>query len=68
MKLGQHESLDLHELGIFKTNCIAKSSLLQTMVHDTQLSQLMQSDTETSRRHLEEIQRFLTQQQGGMTQ
>lgn len=68
MKLGLHESLDLHELGVFKTNCMAKSSWMQTMVHDVQLSQLIQSDMKTSRQHLEEIQGFLTQQQGGLTQ
>ncbi|GGA48301.1 hypothetical protein GCM10007416_21870 [Kroppenstedtia guangzhouensis] len=68
MKLGQHEASELHELGMFKTNCIAKSSMMQALVNDSQLSQLMQSEVKTARRHLQEIQGFLTQNQGGMTQ
>ncbi|MFD1427531.1 hypothetical protein JOD24_001547 [Kroppenstedtia sanguinis] len=68
MRLGQHEALELHELGMLKTNCIAKCSMMQSLVNDSQLSQLMQSEVKTARQHLQEIQGLLTQNQGGMTQ
>jgi similar to spore coat protein len=46
--LAPHESMELHEMLNFKTNCLAKSKMMQGLVFDQDLRDLMEKDVQQS--------------------
>ncbi|CAM3779641.1 hypothetical protein [Marinicrinis lubricantis] len=55
-----HETVDLHEMAVFKTTSLTKSKTMQMLVSDPELKQLMQQDVKMTTRQLEEIQQLLS--------
>jgi similar to spore coat protein len=61
--LATHESIELHELLVFKTCCLTKSSTLKNLVSDDELRDLLERDTETSKQNILELKGLLDQAQ-----
>ncbi|SDZ11058.1 similar to spore coat protein [Evansella caseinilytica] len=60
--LAVHETAELHELLMFKTNCLQKSTVMESQVHDPQLKALLQQDIQTGRSNIQVLQQLLPQQ------
>ncbi len=58
-RLGAHESLELHELMMFKNTCLTKSSTMMGLVNDEALRSLMQQDVQISAQAIEQIQNLV---------
>jgi similar to spore coat protein len=58
--LAMHETLELHELTVFKTCCLTKSSTMSALVTDPELKTLMQRDVATSKKHVQDLQGLLS--------
>jgi similar to spore coat protein len=55
MTLAVHETLEIHELLMFKSVCTTKSSTMQALVADPELKRILSLDVESSQRHLAEL-------------
>jgi similar to spore coat protein len=58
--LAVHETLELHELLVFKTTCLTKSSTMQALATDQDLKALLQQDVQTSSKSVQELQNLLS--------
>lgn len=56
---GFHETLDLHELLVFKNLCLTKSSTMTGLVQDQELRDILEQDTLKTRRQVERLQSLL---------
>lgn len=54
-----HETLELHELLLFKTVCATKSTAMAGLVKDDGLKSLLEQDVEASKRAIRELQGLL---------
>jgi similar to spore coat protein len=61
--LAVHESLELHELLVFRNLCCTKASTMQMLVTDPQLKAIMQRDVSTTTEHLRELRDLLNNSQ-----
>ncbi|WP_026700000.1 hypothetical protein [Salibacterium aidingense] len=59
--LGIHEKAELHEMLVFKTNCLSKSQMMQNQVQDPELQQLFQQDVQASTENISQLQQLLNQ-------
>lgn len=57
--LGAHESLELHELIMFKNLCLTKSSTMMGLANDEALRSLMQQDVQNSKQAIQQIQNLV---------
>lgn len=57
---GTHETLELHELLMFKSTCLAKSAAMQQMASDPQLKSLIQQDMQKTQQHIRDLQNLLS--------
>ncbi|MET1031078.1 hypothetical protein [Domibacillus tundrae] len=57
--LGQHESLEVHELVVFKNTCTAKSYTMSTLAQDPELKALLDADAQSGQQHLQQLKQFL---------
>ena len=57
--LGQHESLELHELVVFKSVCTSKSYTMSTLAQDPELKALLDADAQSGQQHLKQLKQFL---------
>lgn len=66
--LAMHEALELHELLAFKNVCLTKSHTMQALVNDNDLKKILQKDVETTRRHIHNLQKILSEKpvEGGI--
>ncbi|WP_165842219.1 spore coat protein [Paenibacillus xerothermodurans] len=55
--------MELHELMMFKTTCMTKSSTMQKLAEDEELRTLMQQDAEQSSRAVNALQTLLSRTQ-----
>ena len=55
-----HETLELHEIAVFKALCMTKSKTMQALVTDEALTRLMQEDAALSTRQLQELNEHLS--------
>lgn len=55
-----HETLELHEIAVFKALCVTKSKTMQALVSDQALTGLMQEDAALSTRQLQELNEHLS--------
>ncbi|MDQ0298866.1 hypothetical protein J2S78_001286 [Salibacterium salarium] len=60
--LGIHEKAELHEMLVFKTNCLSKAQMMQNQVQDPALQQLLQQDIQASTENVSQLQQLLQQQ------
>ncbi|WP_284644070.1 hypothetical protein [Paenibacillus silviterrae] len=56
----RHETMDLHEIAVFKTVSLTKAKTMQVLVSDPDLKSILQQDVQTSTRQLQELQSLLT--------
>lgn len=57
--LALHESLELHEVLVFKTICMTKSQTMQVLAQDPGLRALLQKDVQESSKQISELQGLL---------
>ncbi|WNS79561.1 hypothetical protein RRU94_18720 [Domibacillus sp. DTU_2020_1001157_1_SI_ALB_TIR_016] len=57
--LGQHESLELHELVVFKSLCTTKSATMSKLAQDPELKTLLEADAQAGQQHLQQLKTFL---------
>ncbi|MDL5141590.1 hypothetical protein [Bacillus atrophaeus] len=58
---GFHETLDLHELLVFKNLCLTKSSTMTGLVQDQELRDILEQDALKTRRQVEHLQSLLAE-------
>ncbi|PLR85777.1 MULTISPECIES: hypothetical protein [Bacillus] len=58
--LGIHETLELHELLVFKNTCLTKSATLSGMAQDNELKQILAADVTASKSEIQQLQGFLS--------
>lgn len=58
--LALHETLDVHELLTFKNLCLTKATTMGALAQDEELKNLLANDAATGTRHIEQLQKFLT--------
>ncbi|ARW06941.1 hypothetical protein C6370_00580 [Bacillus atrophaeus] len=58
---GFHETLDLHELLVFKNLCLTKSSTMTGLVQDQELRDILEQDALKTRRQVERLQSLLAE-------
>jgi similar to spore coat protein len=58
--IGVHETLELHELLMFKTICSAKSQLISKLSLDSELKKLLEEDVTKSTQHIEQLKNILS--------
>jgi similar to spore coat protein len=58
--LALHETLDLHELIVFKNLCITKATTMSALAVDEELSSILIEDIKTGAMHIQQLQQFLT--------
>ena len=59
--LAVHEKAELHEMLMFKTNCLQKSQAMQSLVQDQQLKSLLQQDVKASQTNIKALQQLISQ-------
>jgi len=57
--LGVHETLELHELMVFKSLCLTKSSTMSGFVQDNELMNLLTQDVSQTKNHIQTLQQFV---------
>jgi similar to spore coat protein len=57
--LAVHETMELHELLMFKSTCMTKSNTMQALTTDGDLRSLMQQDVEQSSKAINQLQSIL---------
>ncbi|MGK9428980.1 hypothetical protein ACSSTO_03205 [Bacillus atrophaeus] len=58
---GFHETLDLHELLVFKNLCLTKSSTMTGLIQDQELRDILEQDALKTRRQVERLQSLLAE-------
>jgi similar to spore coat protein len=58
--LAMHETLEIHELLVFKNVCCTKSSTMQALVTDTELKSILQKDVDTTKTHIRDLSSLLS--------
>ncbi|MDZ5471498.1 hypothetical protein SM124_07025 [Bacillus sp. 31A1R] len=58
--LGLHETLELHELLLFKNTCLTKANTLSEVAQDQELKNILKADAKASQSEIQDIQKFLS--------
>ncbi|MFC5466048.1 spore coat protein [Lederbergia graminis] len=58
-ELALHEQLEVHEVLIFKTSCLTKSSLFVDLVQDEKLKEIVEEDIELSTKAIKDLRKVL---------
>lgn len=58
-QLGLHEKLEAHEILMFKSNCMTKSSTMAGLAQDAGLKNLLSMDVQQSRQEVEQLVNLL---------
>jgi len=53
------ESLDLHEIIVFKTLCATKATTMNLLAKDKELKELLQADANAAKEHIKELRDLL---------
>lgn len=59
-ELAMHETLELHEILLFKTACLTKSIAMLELVQDSKLKKLLQEDVKLSSKAIEDLSDILS--------
>ncbi len=57
--LAMHEKLEVHEILLFKTSCVKKSTAMLELVEDKDLKKLLKEDIEASTNAVKELSKIL---------
>jgi similar to spore coat protein len=60
-KLGLHETMELHELLVFKNLSLTKSLLMSGMVQDEELKTILSDDANTGAGFIQNMKEILTE-------
>ena len=55
-----HETMEVHELLVFKNVCMTKSATMQALVSDQKLHDLLGTCAQTDKQHIEDLQGLLS--------
>ncbi|RHW35009.1 spore coat protein [Lysinibacillus yapensis] len=58
-ELALHEQLEVHEVLIFKTACVAKNKLFVNLVQDEKLKDILEEDLELSKKAIKDLRKVL---------
>lgn len=58
-ELAMHEKLEVHEILIFKTACVAKSKVFSGLVEDAKLREILEEDIELSTKAIKDLRKIL---------
>jgi similar to spore coat protein len=58
--MGVHETLEVHELMMFKTLCLTKSSTMSGLAQDDKLKNLLSKDINKTVEQINQLQQFIT--------
>lgn len=58
-ELAAHELLEVHEILIFKTACVAKSKVFSGLVKDNELKEILEEDIEFSTKAIKDLRKIL---------
>lgn len=58
-ELAMHEKLEVHEVLIFKTACVAKSKVFSGLVQDDELKQILEDDIKSSKKAIKDLRKVL---------
>ncbi|PLR95116.1 hypothetical protein [Bacillus sp. T33-2] len=58
--IGVHETLELHELLMFKNVCTTKSATMSGLAQDDELKSILNQDVTVSRQHIEQLKGILS--------
>ncbi len=62
-KLAMHETLEVHEVLLFKTACLTKSKAMSELVQDSKLKKLLEEDIELSEKAIKDLSKILSKAQ-----
>lgn len=55
-----HETLELHEITVFKTACLTKAKMMQNLVTDPNLQSILDYDAQITTRQVKELKDLLS--------
>jgi similar to spore coat protein len=55
-----HETLELHEITVFKTACLTKTKMMQNLVTDPILQNILDFDAQITARQVKELKDLLS--------
>lgn len=58
-ELAMHEKLEVHEVLIFKTACVAKSKVFSGLVEDDELKDILEEDIKLSTKAIKDLRKVL---------
>lgn len=58
-ELAMHEKLEVHEVLIFKTACVAKSKVFSGLVQDDELKEILEEDIKLSTKAIKDLRKVL---------
>lgn len=58
-ELAMHEKLEVHEVLIFKTACVAKSKVFSGLVEDDELKEILEEDIKLSTKAIKDLRKVL---------
>lgn len=58
-ELAMHEKLEVHEVLIFKTACVAKSKVFSGLVEDDELREILEEDIKLSTKAIKDLRKVL---------
>lgn len=61
--LAMHEKLEVHEVLLFKTACLTKSTAMLELVEDSNLKKLLKEDIKLSTKAIKDLQAVLEDDQ-----
>ncbi|MCI2255897.1 spore coat protein [Domibacillus sp. 8LH] len=61
--LAMHEKLEVHEVLLFKTACLTKSTAMLDLVKDSNLKKLLKEDIKLSKKAIKDLQSVLEDDQ-----
>jgi similar to spore coat protein len=58
-ELAMHEKLEVHEVLLFKTSCVKKSTAMLELVEDKDLKKILEEDVKASTKAIEDLSKIL---------
>ena len=58
--MGLHETLEVHELLVFKNLCLTKSVAMSGLVQDPELKSILTNDVKSGTKFVQRLQEFIT--------
>ena len=62
-KLAMHETLEVHEVLLFKTSCVTKGTAMLEIIEDSKLKDILEEDIKKSTKAIEDLSKILEKAQ-----